>query len=334
MNESKLPLSLFDRVIGRPREPWVTLAIAVLLYAAALTVSYAEVGLEALFAEGYWRTRLVPPTIITYILLVSPALGRMSNEVLDAFRSLLAIDDDEFDRLIHQTAAIPRRSEWIAIAIGITIGVAPPLAAMDATPVWLTVYQALSGGATNALLAWVAYVSVADTRWITTLLRQPLHFHPLDPSPFQAVGRQSLALALAFVGGISLGLLFVLFQPDATLSPFFWLPNIPLALVPVIVFYLNMHPTHRVLLAAKKAELKKVRRCVAEAYDQMLPAMESGHDLLGISVALDALVAYESRLSTARTWPYNTETLRTLLVSVLLPLSVPFLRTLIALPLG
>ncbi len=334
VNKPKLPLSLFDRVIGRPRAPWVTLAVAALLYATALAITYAEVGVDALFAEAYWRSRLFPPTIITYILLVSPALGRMSEEVLEAFRPLLAIDEDEFDCLIHQTATIPRRGEWIAIAVGTIVGVVPPLTAIDATPVWLTVYQALFAGATNALLAWVAYVSVIDTRWITALLRQPLHFHPLDPSPFRAVGRQSLAIALSFVGGISLSLLFVLFQPDATLSPLFWLPNIPLALVPIIVFYLNMQPTHRVLLAAKKAELKKVRRRVVEAYEQMLPAMESGDNLLGTSIALDALVAYETRLSAARTWPYNTEMLRTLLLSVLLPIGVTFLRTLIDLLLG
>jgi hypothetical protein len=329
VDKPKLPLSLFDRVISRPRSPWVTLAVVVLLYAAALAVTYAEVGMDALFAEEYWRIRLFPPTIITYILLVSPALGRMSEEVLDAFRSLLAIDEDEFVRLIHQTATIPRHSEWIAIAIGVTIGAAPLLISMTANPAWLTVYQALSGGATNALLAWVAYVSVADTRWITVLLRQPLRFHPLDPSPFQAVGRQSLVLALTFVGGISLSLLFILSQPGATLSSLYWLPNIPLALVPVIVFYLNMHPTHRVLLAAKKAELKKVRRRMAEAYEQMPPAMDSRHNLLGTSIALDALVAYERRLSAASTWPYNTEMLRTLLASVLLPLGVTFLRSLI-----
>ena len=59
-----------------------------------------------------------------------------------------------------------------------------------------------------ALLAWTIYVSIAGTRLTAALHRQPMQINLFDTAAFEAVGRQSLLLALVFVGGITLSLLF------------------------------------------------------------------------------------------------------------------------------
>ena len=101
------------------------------------------------------------------------------------------------------------------------------------------------------LLAWTVYVALASSRVTGALLRQPLLIDPLDISPFEAVGRQSLLLALVFVGGIALSLLISVTNFEFLYEPGFWLVNIPLMLVPIAIFFLNMQPTHKVLAEAK-----------------------------------------------------------------------------------
>jgi len=52
----------------------------------------------------------------------------------------------------------------------------------------------------------------AGTRLTATLLRQPMQVDVFDTAVFEAVGRQSLALALVFIGGITISLLPVATQ--------------------------------------------------------------------------------------------------------------------------
>jgi hypothetical protein len=42
-----------------------------------------------------------------------------------------------------------------------------------------------------------------------------------------------------------------------------------------------------------------------------------------LAAEINALVSYEKRLEEARTWPYNTRMLRTVVVSVILPAGAP-----------
>ncbi len=84
-------------------------------------------------------------------------------------------------------------------------------------------------------------------------------------------------------------------------APTFWLVYLPLAAVPVAVFFLNMLPQSR--LAAGRSDAAEV----AEA---------------------TLLLAYEQRLRDARTWPCNTAMLRTLFFSVLLSIAMSLLQKL------
>jgi hypothetical protein len=64
-------------------------------------------------------------------------------------------------------------------------------------------------------------------------------------------------LALAFVGGSTLSLVFVGSQPGGLRDPAVWAA--PSRLVTAAIFFLNMRPTHHVLAAACKTELRAVQ---------------------------------------------------------------------------
>jgi hypothetical protein len=170
------------------------------------------------------------------------------------------------------------------------------------------------------LLAWVIYGYFAETRFLNVLLRQPLRVDPLDTTPFEPIGRRSLLLALAFVGGSTLSLVFVGSQPGGLRSPAVWAIHGVLALVTAAIFIVNMWPTHRLLARARKTELLAVRAQIAATCRALSQNLARDQATGTLPADLNALVIYESRLKEGRTWPYNTAMLRTLLLSGLVPL--------------
>jgi hypothetical protein len=206
-----------------------------------------------------------------------------------------------------------------AIACGFAFGAViigfPP--ASDRT--WPVLVVAATGYAMLGLLGWTAFGSISATRVVNILLRLPIQVDPLDRKPFEPIGRWSLAIALAFVGGIVLGLILGSYGTAALLNPRFWLLFLPLSLLPVVVFYLNMRPTHRVLDTARERALGEVQRELRRSFPTLLGRVQRGESTGNLPWEVNALVAYEKALDQASTWPYNPTILRTLVVSVLVP---------------
>jgi hypothetical protein len=92
-----------------------------------------------------------------------------------------------------------------------------------------------------------------------------------------------------------------------------------LMLVPVVVFFLNMRPTHRVLAAEKKRELAVVQRNILLACRALMARIDAQEGTGTLGAEINALVVYEERLRAASTWPYDTAMLRTLFFSVIVP---------------
>jgi hypothetical protein len=313
------PASLFNRLVSRPRRPWVTLGIALIFLLAALAAAYLDGALGDLFGEGMWRGMLLPPAVIVYILAVSPAMARMETGVLKSFRPVVLVDDDRYNRLIREATHIRPASEIIAFGAGALLGILMVVGSPDFAISWLAFYWLLSTSLMYGLLAWTIYGALAGTRLTAALLRQPLRVDPFDAASFEVIGRQSLLLALVFVGGITLSLLFYANQPELLRDVKFWLFYIPVALVTVLLFFLNMYPTHRVLASAKERELEAVQRHIQQAYRNLIQRLEENQDTETVAAEITALAAYDQRLQVAKTWPYNTSMLRALFVSALVP---------------
>jgi hypothetical protein len=94
---------------------------------------------------------------------------------------------------------------------------------------------------------------------------------------------------------------------------------IVMVFVPVLIFFLSMRDTHRVLAAEKKRELASVQKRVVRSSRLLLETTETSQDAGMLGAEVNALVAYEKRLLAASTWPYDTAMLRTLVFSVIIP---------------
>ena len=311
--------TLFDRLIGRPRWPGVVLGVAIFFLLAPIAIAWAGGSLDKLITSGQWRGLLVQPTVILYILAVAPRLARMETSVVNSLRPLVLIDDPGFELLLREAASISPWKELVAIGSGALVGLLSIIRKPDSSFSLLTAYWILSTVLMYGLLAWTIYISLAGTRLTASILRQTLRVDPFDVTPFEAIGRQSLLESLVFVGGITLSLLFVIFQAGILSLIEFWLIYIPLALMPLIVFFLTMQPTHRVLSKAKEGELNAVQEHISRACRNLMQHLDEGREYGNLAAEINALVAYEERLQRARTWPYNTDMLRTLFVTVLIP---------------
>ena len=198
---------LFDRYIAAIQRPWLRAGFGVLL-------SWPRSGSPSLsnpagadLRTGSGARLLISPVVITYVLLIAPALARTDARVIAALRPLIGISDAEFARLTDKATYTRPAHELAACAAGLGFGIVMGLPGLANFPaVWAAVFWLVTISAMYALLAWLAYAAIAGARMTSALHRQPMRVSVLDTAPFEAVGRQSLLLALAFIGGITLSL--------------------------------------------------------------------------------------------------------------------------------
>ena len=314
------PTSLFERFFSRPRPLWVSITVSLILLLLPFAAAYLDRNLDRFLNQGEWRVFLLAPTIIIYIWLVSPLMARTGEKVVDALRPLVDLDDGEFDQMVYYASRIKPGQELIAFAIGLLLGIVSVVTTgSDQGATWLTIFWLLSTSLMYGVLAWTIFIAVSSTRINAALHRQPLQIDILNPEQFEAVGRQSLMLALVFIGGITLSLLFT-FQEANISSPEFWVTNILFVLFIVLIFFLSMRPTHSLLAAEKKRELQPVQARINRTCRDLVLRLDQHQESGQLPLEINALVAYEQRLLAARTWPYNVTMLRTLFFSVFIPL--------------
>ncbi len=311
--------SLFQRLISRQRSPWLTAGIGLLLVLAPVGAAALDGVLDQFFRENLWRLSWLPPAVTLYILIVSPIMARMEAGVVEAFRPLVQLADEDFEQLIAGASRIEPIGEVLAFVLGAAFGLWVGRLWFSGTDLgWMALYVPLSACLMFGLLAWTIYVLMASTRLTAALHRPPLSIDIFDTKPFEPIGRQSLISALVFVGGIVLGMVFGVGQ-GSIFAWQTWLMIFALALVPVLVFFLNMRPTHRVLAAEKGRELEIVDRNIRQACRTLVERVDAGQSTGTLGAEINALMAYEERLQGARTWPYDTAMARTLVFSVIIP---------------
>jgi len=272
---------------------------------------------------GSWLEEVDQPVIVVYILLNYHLLKGSHRRAMQALRALMAVDDDGFDHLVAESFILDRRREWLALGIGAALGllVQRPWNLPDPF-FWRRLFLLLSTTLMYGLLGWIIYVSLASSRQFAALHRQPLDIDVFDPAPLEPIARWSLGISLVFIGGITLSVLF-----NPTTEEFLSTEGIiiygTLILVSVLIFFLTMASTHRVMVEAKEQKLRLVRRNLSATFQQLQERAAEGQlqVMEALSDSMMAWLAYEKRLEEAPEWPYTSDTVRNLLMSTLLPVA-------------
>jgi hypothetical protein len=314
-------VSLFDRVLSKNRSIGVRVLISLLLLLMPFVAAWLDGILGIIFQENSWRVLLVPPSIVIYIWSVAPRMARLGDEVVNTLRPLIEVDAEQIELTVQRSSYVPVRHEIIAIGIGIILGLLSASGSdFNNEAPWLQGYWFLASISMYGLLAWTVFGAITGTRLNAALQRLPLRIDIFDTRAFEVIGRQSLLIALVFIGGITLSFVLTI-QPESIASYYFWIFYILMILITITIFFLNMHPTHQLMASEKKRELEKVQQIINNASHMLINQLEQDQQSDSLAIQINALAVYEARVQQTRTWPYNTAMLRTLTFSVFIPLA-------------
>ncbi len=300
---------------------WLRVLLVMMVLGVPFALAYLE-GVPSITSTQEWRGAVFPIVGIVYMLAVTPWIWHAERKVVDGLRPLVRENLEPYNTLSSRVWWRSSTGDWVTFAIGFIGGT------------WLVdfqewywvdryllfVYLVLYGCAT-----WLIYAATSSARLTALLHRHFRHEDPFDVSCFEPVGRQGLILSLIFIGAITISL------PFADIRNFLvywqnWVIYSILLAATVLLFFLVMWPTHRMLLRVKKQQLARVERLVGQSSAHFQTLTTDQADTHAAATDLQAWLALEQRLKQTRTWPYDTEVLRTLFLSVLTPLFVALAR--------
>jgi hypothetical protein len=316
------PLTLLEELGGRTPLSWPQMAagVGLGLILVAVGAAYLDGLLAGPFDVDFWRSGMSAPVLVAYVLLIQPTVRRLRDGAIEAFRPLVPLDNGDFRGLLAEASIFNRRREWLAAGIG-AVGGLVLSRPWETLSFWLTLYGMLGGALLFGLLGFFIYSSLSGTRLFAELHRHAVDINAFDLGRLEPVGRWSLGIALAYIGGNTLSLIF-LTEPALRIELI--ITYIPLILAPVLVFFLNMLSAHRVMAEAKQRQLKMARDRLGAASQALEERAAKGH-AEGMEALLNSItswVTYEKRVKEIPEWPYTESIMRRLVASTLLPLAV------------
>ena len=243
---------------------WFAALLALVLVLFLILSAFLDNSIERLGHWEFWRQFIGSPVIIAYIFMIYPYMWRLSKNAADAFRRLQITDDNENDNFVITVSK--RHWEWTAIVIGAAFWIliqVPWSWEWGVDGWWLYLYGLISFSILFGLLGWLIYYSVAESRHLHSLSRRKLKLDIFDTSALIPVARSSLGTSFAFIGGISLSLIF------QTVDSLLVWSNITiyaiLVLATLLIFFFSIWSTHRTMATTKHNELALVREHLEKA---------------------------------------------------------------------
>jgi uncharacterized membrane protein len=299
---------------------WATVVIAGILFLLLVLAGYADGAFGQQFEGEFWRV-VQSPVIIIYILAIYPFMLRLWKPAVEAFRPLVSMGENQFNRLSAEITALNRRREWIALFIGFLflLVLARPWVGIER---WTDAYHLATLMIMFGLLSWIIYTSIKGSRSIARLGKQNLKIDIFNTKLLAPVARMSLVNSLAFVGGISISLIF---QTQESLRE--WTSVViysVLVIATIIIFYISMWSLHKIMARAKRNELEVAQKYMTDMSRKLKERITKGQieDMEELSSAVAGGAAYERRVKEAQEWPFNAGIIRRLFASILAPVSV------------
>jgi hypothetical protein len=288
------------------------------------------------FPVGTWKP--IHAVLMAFVpggLCLIHALDRLAERSFDSYQPVIASGGPGPEVLRYQLTRLPRRPAALVMGASMLVGGiifvwAPEgrLAAglfnnLDAMQVsrsaTIVVFTGLVMAATLATVGLVIYHTIRQLRWVSRIYTRWTNVDLLKPGPLYSLSRLS--------AGTSLGLVFMVYVVLAADRAFMHdTRNVfgagVMALLAVLAFILPLLGVHRAQAAEKE-------RLLDETADRLKAALRDLHrrvdaaklgDMDALHKAIASLEIERNLLSRIPTWPWQPETLRTVIVALLLPL--------------
>ncbi len=197
---SHQPMTLYERAVAWNRFPWIWLVAVSAIFPILLFMA-------SVFLDNRWSDLdlselervLVVPAIILYILVLQPMLARRFESAMDRLKPRIVLTEDDFADLLSKLMPRPMW-EWISFAAGAAAGILVERP-WGVFPYWKAILFGLFGeGFAFGLIFWFLYTSLARTRALSDLHRQPIGQLVAQEKALDPVILWSLQVALAFLG--------------------------------------------------------------------------------------------------------------------------------------
>ena len=334
MKEEPHSYPLVSELIRRSRLRWywATAAVTGVLLLLLLLAAWLDGALSEVLEWSFWHSNLNGILLIAYILAAHHFTWRLRDRAIQAFKPLLSLDEDDFNRLAAEVTTPKRRWEWTSALVGAAfalvlgepwnLGFGPGL-------LWQSVHLVIVGTLMNGLLAWLIYDTVTGAIRIARLSRRDLKLDILDTGLLTPIARWSLGISLGFVGGISLSLVF---QTQESLLRWQSITlYVILVCVTVLIFLLSMWSVHRAMADAKNRRVALARQHLVAISRELEGRVAQGQlgGLEGLSTTVASWATYQRLIQEAPTWPFNAGIIRRLVASVAVPAIVYLVRILV-----
>jgi hypothetical protein len=299
---------------------WRKAVLTLLLLALPFGLAYLEGARATFINRDTWRTAYFPTVAMLYMIAVAPWIWWAEKEVITGLQPLITSERNGDEVLTYKGWWSSSWGDWCAFGLGLLVGllllISQPLPDLR---YWAVRYWVATVLITCGAFVWLLYAAMGSARLTALLHHRILHEDPFDITPFEPVGRQGLVLAMIFVGAITLSVLFLYGRT------MFWVWQdlviyAILVLATVLIFFIVMWPTHRTLRHAKQQELAGIQRLIGQTMRTLEARVAEGADTQSSVNEVPVLLTLEQRLKQTRTWPYDTEMVRTLFVTILAPL--------------
>ena len=339
MTDEPRTYPLVIELVKRSRLKWnrVMLIVAALLILILVLFAYLDGAFTDLSYWEFWRNFLDGPVLVIYILLIYPIVWRLWLQAVETLHGLLSEDNGVLNKAQKENPLPARRWEWVSIIVGVVFWLAlwqPWTDSWRSGIIWLSTYNLITQILLFGLLAWLIFITITSNRYINRLSHNNLSVDLFETSMLSPIARSSLGFSLAFIGGISLNLVF-----QSREDLLMWnniLVWVLLVCFIVALFFLSMWSIHNVMAKAKKKELEWIKKNLKESTLELKQRVfeEKLVDVSAISSTMNFWMNYERRIKETTDWPFNPSILRRLAASIAAPVAVFFIKVLPGLGIG
>ena len=303
-----------------------------------LLVLFATLLIEHIvqWMDGSLPTGSISPALaaeapyLVFALAAYQYLNTIARRALREFRAALQIADTEYTILEYELTAVPARPALVATLIGVVLAVSSLLS----TPAAFGLYPGTSTATALILVLYIViqspfyivliYHTLRQLRLVTaidTRVREINLFQLFPVYAFSALTART-GLAIVFLLYYSYFFLYYLNVRGSTPGFLGVVTLVVLLLVALACFVLPLYGIHLRLAQEKSRLLGDANRRLEFALSDLHQRVDSGdYDKVdGIQKTLSALKAEHDVLEKISTWPWKTETLRSFISIIALPI--------------
>lgn len=313
--------TLYTLLRRAPRPVWLTVIIIGLIeYMAYVSLGQWRSGLDNLYYGPADLRTIGFPIILTTALAAVYYVERATEAMLRDIRPVVQIDDHTYAAFAQDCLRAPLKMEAAWTLFSLIIG---PLAAFSSIEVVddpiLRGYVLLVTAIVAVMIGLTSDAVLRGVRAIQKLQKYPLFIDIFDTDDLAPIARLGLRMSITAVS--IPGFLFFFWGSVLAFKP---LTATIFALIGLASFLLPLRSLHYQMVAAKARELEVVQTALRLAHERM-KNVEPGQER-NSAQTLGHIIAWESRVASAPTWPFNLVMVGQLAATVLIPLALTLLQ--------